>query len=63
MQIVEIFIKEIFELHEIPKTFVLNCDAKFASNFWKTLFIGMDMKLNLSTSYHSQTYGEAKLEK
>ena len=53
--IAEIFMKEIFCLHGIPKVIISDRDTKFTSNFWKSLFKGLDTKLNFSTSYHPQT--------
>ena len=50
--IVDIFMKEIFRLHGIPKVIISNRDPKLTNNFWKSLFKGLDTKLNFSTSYH-----------
>ena len=33
--VVDIFIKEVVRLHEIPKMIVSDRDPKFTSNFWK----------------------------
>ena len=55
LNIADIFMKEIFRLHGIPKTVITNRDAKFNSTFWMSLFKGMDIKLNFSTTYHPQT--------
>ena len=30
------------------------------SNFWKSLFAGLETKINFSTSYHPETYGQKK---
>ena len=48
--IVDIFMKEIFRLHGIPKVIIYDRDPKFIGNFWKTLFKGLDTKLNFITS-------------
>ena len=55
--IVDIFMKEIFRLHGIPKVIIFYRDPKFTGNFWKTLFKGLDTKLNFSTTYHPQMDG------
>jgi hypothetical protein len=52
INIAEIFIKEIFRLHGIPKMVISDRDVKFASAFWKELFVGLNTNLNFSTSYH-----------
>ena len=56
--IAEIFKKEIFHLHGIPKVIIYDIDPKFTGNFWKTLFKGLNTKLNFSTAYHPQTNGQ-----
>jgi hypothetical protein len=50
--VVDIFLKEVVRLHEIPKTIVSHRDPKFTSNFWKGLFKGFRTNLNFSTTYH-----------
>ena len=50
--------KEIFRLHRISKVIISNRDPKFTGNFWKSLFKGLDAKLNFSTAYHLQTDGQ-----
>jgi hypothetical protein len=60
INIVEIFMKEIFRLHGIPKMVNSNRDVKFMSTFWKELFAGLDTNLNFSTSYHPQTDGKTE---
>lgn len=41
VQITNIFVREIFKLHEIPKMVNSEWDVKFTSEFWKALFIGL----------------------
>ena len=53
VQITDIFLKDIFRLHGIPKTIILDGDTKFTRNFWISLFSRLQMQLNFSTSYHS----------
>ena len=56
--IADIFMKEIFWLHGIPKVITSDRDHKFTGNFWKSLFKGLDTKLNFSIAYHPQTDGQ-----
>jgi hypothetical protein len=60
INIAEIFMKEIFRLHGIPKMVVSDRDVKFTSAFWKELFAGLNTNLNFSTSYHPQTDGQTE---
>eukprot|EP00253_Pinus_taeda_P027707 PITA_27707 len=59
-QIANIFMQNIFRLHGLPKTIVSDCDVKFTSTFWKTLFEGLGTQLNFSTAYHPQTDGQTE---
>ena len=52
--IAEIFLKKIFRLHGIPKVIISDRDPKFTGNFWKSLFKGLNITLNFSTSFHPQ---------
>jgi len=56
--IAEIFLKEIFRLHGVPKIVMSDRDVKFTSNFWKSLFAGLETRINFSTSYHPKTDGK-----
>jgi len=60
VNIAEIFMKEIFRLHGIPKMVISDRDAKFTGNFWKALFKGLDTQLNFSTAFHPQTDGQTE---
>jgi hypothetical protein len=60
INIVEIFMKEIFRLHGIPKMVIPNRDVKFTSAFWKELFAGLNTNLNSSTMYHPETDGQTE---
>ena len=36
VNIADIFLKEIFRWHEIPKEIILDLDVKFTENFWRS---------------------------
>ena len=59
MNIVDIFLKEIFILHGIPKEIISN-NVNFIENFWKYLFLGLEMQLTFRTACHPQTDGKTK---
>ena len=52
VQIVDIFLKEIFRLHGIPKEIISDQYSKFIGKFWRSLFSGLEKQLNFSTAYH-----------
>ena len=58
VNVVEIFLKEIFRLHGVQKMVIYDQDVKFTSKFWKSLFAGLENKINFSTSYHPETDGQ-----
>ena len=58
VQIADLFMREIFRLHGIPKTVILDRDVKFTSAFWKALITGSRTQINFSTAYHPQTDGQ-----
>ena len=58
--IADIFMKEIFRLHGIPKIMITDHYVKFTSRFWMSLFKGMDTKLNFSITYNPQRDGNTE---
>ena len=60
VNIVDIFMKQIFRLHGVPKVIVSDRDTKFTGNFWKDLFKGLGTQLNFSIAYHLQTDGQTE---
>ena len=58
--IADIFLKQIFQLHGIPKVIISDRDPKFTGNFWKYLFKGLNTMLNFSTSFRPQTDGQTE---
>jgi hypothetical protein len=60
IDISNIFMKDIFRLHGMPKEIVSDRDTKFTLNFWKSLMTGLETKLLFSTTCHPQTDGNMK---
>jgi hypothetical protein len=57
IDISNIFMKDIFILHSMPKDIVSDRDTKFTSSFWKSLIPGFETKLLFNTTCHPQTNG------
>ena len=60
VNIADIFLKDIFRLHGVPKEISLDQDAKFIEKFWRSLFLKLETQLNFTTSYHMQTGMQTK---
>jgi hypothetical protein len=60
-QVAELFFREIFRLHGLPKTIVSDRDSRFMSTFWQELFRLVGTDLTPSTSYHPQTDGQIEI--
>lgn len=61
IQIAEIFVKEIFKLHGMPKTIVSDRDPIFLSQFWESFFKLQGTKLCCSSAYHPQSDGQTEV--
>jgi len=53
-QVAELFFRDVFRLHGLPKTIVNDQDSRFMGSFWQELFRLVGTELTLSTSYHPQ---------
>ena len=53
-QVAELFFRDVFRLHGLPKTIVNDRDSRFMGGFWQEIFHLVGTELTLSTSYHPQ---------
>ena len=60
-KVAELFFREVFRLHGLPKTIVSDRDNKFTGAFWQELFRLVGTKLATSTSYHPQSDGQTEI--
>lgn len=60
-QLNDLFFKEIFIWHVLPRRFMSDRDNKFIRLFWKELFRLSGTNLTPSTSYHPQIDGHIEI--
>jgi hypothetical protein len=60
-QVADLFFREIFRLHGLPKNIVSDRGSRFMSAFWQELFRLTGTELTPSTSYHPQTDGQTEI--
>ena len=60
-EVAELFFREVFKLHELPKTIVSDRDNKFTGALWQELFRLVGTELAISTSYHPQGDGHTEI--
>jgi hypothetical protein len=58
--VARVFVSEVIHLHGIPKKIILDRDSRFTSRFWTNLQLALGAQLNLSTTYHPETYGKTE---
>ena len=58
--IARLFFDVIFRLHGLPDSIVLDRGTQFTSDFSRALYELLDIKQNLSTSFHPQTDGQTE---
>jgi hypothetical protein len=60
VKLAELYNSRIVCLHGVPKKIVSDRGTQFTSRFWQKLHELMDTKLNFSSAYHPQTYGQTQ---
>lgn len=58
--VADIFMRNIYKLHGMPKVIISNRDRIFTSHFWDYLFTKAGTKLHMSSSYHPQSDGQTE---
>ncbi|GKD16590.1 putative reverse transcriptase domain-containing protein [Tanacetum coccineum] len=54
------YMKEVVSRHGVPVLIISDRDRKFTLHFWKSLNKALGTRLDMSTTYHSQTDGQSE---
>ena len=54
-----IYINGIVRLHGVPLSIISNRGPQFTYHFWKSFHKGLGTQINLRTTFHLQTNGQA----
>ena len=55
-----LYVREIVRLHGVPTSIISDRGAQFTANFWRSFQKGLGTHVNLSTTFHPQTDGQAE---
>ena len=56
----KVFMQNIWNLHRLPSSVILDSDPMFTRKFWVELMGGLDIRLRKSIAFHPQTDGQTK---
>ncbi|GJT66384.1 putative reverse transcriptase domain-containing protein [Tanacetum coccineum] len=54
------YLKEIVSKHGVPISIISDRDGKFTSHFWKSLNKALGTRIDMSTAYHPEIYGQSE---
>lgn len=60
MKLARVYVKEIVQLHGVPRDIISDRDTRFMARFWKELHRAYGTQLKYSTSYHPETDGQTE---
>lgn len=60
-KVVQVFMSNVFKLHDLPRSIVSDRNAAFTFNFWRELFKLQGTELAISSAYHPQSDGQTEM--
>jgi hypothetical protein len=61
VQVAELFFREVFRIHGLPRNIISDRDNRFIGTFWRELFRLVGIELTPNTIYHPQTDGQTEM--
>ncbi|KAH0705892.1 hypothetical protein KY285_010419 [Solanum tuberosum] len=55
-----LYLQEVVRIHGVLVSIISDRGAQFTAQFWKSFHKGLGSKVNVSTAFHPQTYGQAE---
>ncbi|GKE72653.1 reverse transcriptase domain-containing protein [Tanacetum coccineum] len=59
-RLTRLYLKEVVSRHGVPVSIIFDRDSRFTSCFWKSLQEALGTRLDMSTTYHSQSDGQSE---
>jgi hypothetical protein len=59
--VAQLFMDQVFKLHDMPHFIVYDRDTNFTNNFWQELFKLQGTQLHLNRAYHPRTNGQTEV--
>jgi hypothetical protein len=59
-QVAQLFLKEVYRLHGLPRKIISDRDVRLTGRFWQELHRLVQSKLAMSSSFHPQTDGQTE---
>ena len=56
--VADVFLCEVWKIHELLTVIISDMDAKFSGEFWESLCKSLNIKRRMSKAYHYQTDGQ-----